>query len=338
MSASTRLGYLASGAATLALLAGCSSGGALAPSGSPAGSSLQSIGSGAPSVSPFPAAYADATIANARTAPVVIVADGGNNTVTVFNAKGQVTTTLTSKDGLDFPTGITTDGSGTLYVPNRSSSEVLIFKKPYTSAPKIINDAGYSPTDVAYDTSTGNLGVINNESTAYGAGDVAIFATGSTKPCTTIKVGSSGFEFFSFGAFDKTGNLYVDGFDANNNTIVGVAKGGCKASTVTKLTVKNTIGFPGGIQVLKTGEILIDDQNLTAIYTYAPPSGNSLGSPTTTTLLNGSGDPVTFAITGASDLWVADGSLLAANEFHYPSGGSPIKIFRNNFSYRDGLG
>ena len=337
MPASTRLRYLVGGATALALLAGCSGGGALAPSGGSAASSLQSIGSGVRLAGSLPAANADTAPANARAADEIIVADGGNNTVTVFNGKGQVTATLTTKDGLNSPQGITTDPAGTLYVPNESSSNVLVFKKPYTSAAKIIKDPGYSPIDVAFDPSTGGLGVINNESTAHGPGDIAIFPAGSTKPCATIKGGSSGFEFFVYGAFDKTGNLYVDGFDANNTTIVGVVKGGCKASTVSKLTVNTTIGFPGGIQVLKSGKILIDDQGSSTIYTYAPPSHGSLGSPIATTPLNGSSDPVTFAITATNDLWVADRGLLSANEFQYPVGGSPLKIFRNNFSSPDGI-
>jgi hypothetical protein len=51
----------------------------------------------------------------------------------------------------------------------------------------------------------------------------------------------------------------------------------------------------------------------------------SLGTPIATTTFTGAGDPVGFVFTGTgNDVWTADAGLVAADEYAYPAGGSPV--------------
>jgi len=134
--------------------------------------------------------------------------------------------------------------------------------------------------------------------------------------------------YFYNDAFDASGNLFMDGETASGSTLVGEVSGGCAATSITTLSVANTISSPGGVQV-SHGSILIGDVTQLAIYAYAPPSGGSLGSPTTITTLAGAGDPVTFAIEeNGKHVRTADYSAnnLYAALYTYPAGAYVSKL------------
>ena len=350
MRTTSYLGYVISGTTALALLAGCSGGGSLAPAAGTPGSSSQSVASRAVktvnySVLPpnakipqksatAPKPFVNVAAINGPAGNQVIVSDYSNNNVTVFGGGGAVNATLTS--GLVNPQGLTTDASGTLYVANTGASNILLYPKPYTSPSTTLNDANEYPVGISYDPTNGEIAVSNIFSTSGGAGSVSIFAKGATTPCVTV--GNSNWSAAYFAAFDKSGNVYVDGHDNNGNTIVGEVTGGCSATTISTLSTGNAISFPGGIQVLSNGDVAIDDQLGAAVYTYAPASGGSLGSPVATTSLSGASDPVNFAIKAEDhNLWTADAGLLNANKYGYPAGGSPSKTFTNNFQLPIGV-
>lgn len=348
----TYLGSAVGGAAALALLAGCSGGSSMAPAspGSGLGAPVQSVGSSVRHALRVPSVLPPGALALHRSAvPVkgfvdvnavmsggdqVIVSDFSNSAVYVFGGGGKINATLTS---VSSPQGLTTDSKGTLYVANTGASDILVFPKPYTAATVTLSDPNYFPTDVALDSS-GNVGVTNILATSGGAGNVQIYAKGSTTACATVS-DPNWFEVY-FGAFDKAGNFYIDGRDANGATLVGEVTGGCSATAITTLTTSNVIGFPGGVQVLKNGNIAIDDQTFGApvIDTYAPPSGGSFGSPVATTTLTGAMDPVTFAIkAGDANLWTADAGNFNANKYAYPAGGAAIRTFTTSFGQPIGV-
>jgi hypothetical protein len=135
----------------------------------------------------------------------------------------------------------------------------------------------------------------------------------------------------SFGAFDASGNLFVDGVDRSGNPLVGEVSGGCTATAVTALSVANTISGIGGIHVVN-GNILILDQNYATfspeIFTYAPPSGGSLGAPIATTKLSAGIEMETFAMTaGDRDLWIVHSDVAYGRiKYTYP-GGRFVKSF-----------
>jgi hypothetical protein len=261
-----------------------------------------------------------------------IISEIAYNTVSVYGRDGQLNALLTI--GLSEPQGLATDAAENLYVANTLKNNVLVYAKPYRSAGLTLNDANQYPSGVAV-SQTGIVGVTNIQSVAGGAGSVSFYAKSATVACATVS--DPNWSRVYYDAFDASGNLFIDGQDSSGNTLVGEVTGGCSAIAIATLTVGNTILFPGGVQVL-SGNILIDDQMAPAIYTYAPPSGGSLGSPTATTMLMAGTDPVTFAMKkSGEDLWAASNIGQAGGyKYTYP-GGQFVKSITDGFLITIGI-
>jgi hypothetical protein len=243
------------------------------------------------------------------------ISDFINSAIYEYASNGTQIGTI-SGGSLACPQGMSTDPSGNLYVANSCDDDTLIYAPPYTGTPTTLTGTGAEPADAAVD-SAGNVAVSNFD------GTVSCYVGGATSPTSVI----SGFGEVFFLAFDAAGNIYLDGFDANFNVAVGEIIGGCvSGTTITELTTSNTIAFPGGVQVTQSGLIAIDDQEALAIYNYNPPTGNSLGSPASTTPLSNASDPVTITLAPHNHAVItADAGLDGAQEYRYPAGGTAVK-------------
>jgi len=323
------LGFLLSSTAAVALLAGCSGGGSQLPAAvapvSPLSQpvrpaqSLGAIHDTITSITPrsilqskaaqtHRRGFVNVAGVNSPHGNQTIISEIAFNTVSVYGADGQLNALLTI--GLSEPQGLATDAAENLYVANTLNSNVFVYSKPYTASGLTLNDANQFPVGVAV-SQTGVVGVTNIQSVAGGPGSVSFYAKGSTVVCASVN-DPNWFQIF-YDAFDAHGKLFIDGRDRGGNTLVGVVSGGCRATSIKTLSVANTLLVPGGVQV-QNGNIFIDDQMAAAIYTYAPPSGGSLGSPTATTMLMAGTDPVTFAMKKSGE------SLWAANNFNQAGG------------------
>jgi hypothetical protein len=303
MRTSSYLGFALRSAAAVALLAGCSAGG---------------------SQPPVAVAPPD-TNAKAPSADQVIVSDSFANTVSVFDAKGRLQTRL--EKGINAPLGLTTDSAGNLYVANSQDANVLVYSQPYKSVSLTLSEPGRYPLDVAV-SKTGLVAVMNPTAPS-GPGNVTFYKKGSTSACANVS--DSNWNEMSFGAFDASGNLFVDGVDRDGNPLVGELSGGCAAKSVTALSVGNTLSGVAGVQVVH-GNILILNQNYATftpeIYTYAPPSGGSLGSPIATTKLSAGIEMEGFAMTQDDrDLWIAHSDVAYGRIEYTYSGGRFVKSF-----------
>jgi len=250
----------------------------------------------------------------------IFVSDDSTNVVNIYNTSGKLLATLT---GFSEPQGLATDAKGNLYVADTENSRILVYAPPYTKTPKTLSDPGQYPAGVSVLNNGQFVAASNIISTSDGPGSVTVFKNGKAGPT----ISNSSFARVYFLAFDAKGNLFIDGSNSSGGVEVGeianATKGGKKFVT---LTYKNTIEFPGGVEVTTGDKIAIDDQEGFAVYTYDQPKKGSLGSPIATTPLTGSGDPVTYAFTqNNKDLWTADAVDDAANEFAYPKGGSALK-------------
>jgi hypothetical protein len=303
MRTSSYLGFALRSAAAVALLAGCSAGG---------------------SQPPVAVAPPD-TNAKAPSADQVIVSDSFANTVSVFDAKGRLQTRL--EKGINAPLGLTTDSAGNLYVANSQDANVLVYSQPYKSVSLTLSEPGRYPLDVAV-SKTGLVAVMNPTAPS-GPGNVTFYKKGSTSACANVS--DSNWNEMSFGAFDASGNLFVDGVDRDGNPLVGELSGGCAAKSVTALSVGNTLSGVAGVQVVH-GNILILNQNYATftpeIYAYAPPSGGSLGSPIATTKLSAGIEMEGFAMTQDDrDLWIAHSDVAYGRIEYTYSGGRFVKSF-----------
>jgi catechol 2,3-dioxygenase-like lactoylglutathione lyase family enzyme len=254
--------------------------------------------------------------ADAAGKAAIIVSAGGD--IYAFSPKGKVIAKIAGVSG-----GLAGTKAGNFYVTNTSHNSILLYKSDYKTLLATLSDPNEFPVAVSYEETTGIVGVTNVISTSDGPGTVSFYAKGKTTPCVTV--GSPAWGRVYFDAFDSKGNLFVDGQDPSGNTLIGEITGGCKAKTITTLKVGNVITFPGGVQVAKNDDLVVDDQSGAMVYTYKPPVRGSLGAPIVTTPLTGASDPVSLVFTSTGkNLWTVDAGLDVLDEYAYPAGGSPI--------------
>ena len=312
------------GAAVIAFLSGCAGGGSQAsPVTGPVAASSQAVRIAQSNVAPaHRIGFVNVAGINAPGGNQVIVSDEGSNSVSVYNATGKLNALLTA--GLNQPNGIATDAAQNLYVANTQDFDVLVYTKPYTSVGLTLADSGLYPTGVAV-SGTGLVAVMNIVANPYGPGGERFYARGSASACATVS--DANWHGMFYGAFDASGNLFFDGDDPDGNPLVGEITGGCAATSVTTLHVKNTLYNPEGVGVVN-GKVLIldqreDDESISpVIFTYAPPVNGSLGSPLTKTKLSAGIEMTTFAmVKGDQDLWIAHSDVAAGRiEYSYPNG------------------
>jgi hypothetical protein len=353
MPISSRLEYALSATVAFAFLAGCSGGGAGAPAATSAFSqqvpqSSSVLRPGVPQLHSNrpPTAFVSNEI-NAKGGASIIVSDASDNVVDIFNSAGKQTAQLT---GFSEPQGLALDTAGNLYVADTNNSRIQVYAAGFKGTPTTINDPGESPASVAID-SKGNLGVTNILTTSDGAGSVSFFSNGGTL-LTTLS--NANFAKVLFDAFDRKGNLYIDGTNASGAFVAGEVVGGVSGKAITLLATGNAVGFPGGVAVSSKGKIALDDQENVAIYTYNAPVKGSLGMPIATTPLTGAGDPISFAITRTNkNIWVADAAragltasspgpdkvlVSSADKYRYTKGGASRKdILFSHGSQPDGI-
>jgi hypothetical protein len=311
--------------AALAFVAGCSGGGSQPPPVIASGGPNQNARTVPPRVSPsHETPFVNVARINALHGNQTFVADAATATVTIWGANGQLNAILF--DGITAnPKGLATDAAQNLYVANLGFSNVNIYAKPYTSIKLTLNDAQELTMDVAVDKK-GLVAVTNYLTVGLQPGSVSFFAKNSAQPCRTVQ--DSKWITFANDAFDASGNLFIDGQDVFGTTLVGEVSGGCKATSITTLSLGNTISNPGGVQVSR-GNILVGDVNQQTIYTYAPPLGGSLGSPIAVTKLAGAEAPVTFAMEESGKA-VRTADLNPNNDYaalyKYPKGSYVSKI------------
>jgi hypothetical protein len=331
----SQLGYVLSGTAALALLAGCSGGGA----GTPATSSIPGAGSQSIVRNTGGSAFSQSIVRNVggttsvlRTGmPAIVhhiagpgfdldpktpgaeaVSDAENEVVDIFNTAGKQTAQLT---GLSEPQGLGSDSKGNLYVANTGTSQVLVYTA-FKGSPKSYSTSGYYPAGVAVD-SKGNIGVTEICNTAScGQGGISFIVKGKIHTLT-----SSAITRVYFGGFDSKGNFFADGENSSGYAVVEV-KGGATGKSITPLS-GFSFEFPGGVNVEKNGDICVGDQE--GPITCYSLKGTTL-SPKSTTSLSPESDAVGWTFNSTEkDVWDADAGLDQSNEYKFPAGGSSIK-------------
>jgi hypothetical protein len=241
----------------------------------------------------------------------------GSNTVSIWGAGRQLNGLL--YDGLNGPFGLATDADQTLYVANAADRDVLIYPKPYTAYTRVLTDFGGQPAGVAV-SSTGIVAVSNTiDPQTSGNGSVTIYAKGASSPC--VRLTNPDWREMGFDAFDKHGNIYVNGINIDDTKVlIGEISGGCKAKSIRNVTFGNALQSLGGVQVYN-GKLLVLDPAGATLYTYAPRSERVLGQPAARTTLPHLVEPVSFAmLSGDSALWVTDEYWSAVYQYAYPAG------------------
>jgi hypothetical protein len=322
--------------ATIALLAGCSGGSSLAPTGSPSlqnhAKALSQVHNAMHVGNPFTArndVFAKvgerhgvnpnfhAVIPDKTKKPPkvkgVFVSDyegGPSYTGEVYefspaSKKGSIVETIS--DSVN-PQGLDGDAAGNLYVAATSSFEINIYAPGATTATSSLSDSGGYPVSVAY-CPNGTIYAANIFNSSFGPGNIEIYAPGSTSP--TGVVPDSNIDSARFIDCDSSSNLYYDYLDDSGYTAVAEYSAGGSITEFGSLG----IGFPGGVRVGSDGDLYVSDQYV-GVEEFSLPTP---GSPIAT--VGGFGDPVSFSLKkGDKDIWVADASNEALYEASFPKG------------------
>lgn len=259
-----------------------------------------------PSVATLPARKALPAPGRHRTG--LWVADLGDSTLRHYT--GTIVKKACQVTGAGGFGAISVDGAGNVYVPEFSNQQIEVYS-PTCELTSVISDSEYVPLDaVVAPNGTGTVAITNYSSSfSFDPGNVTFIKLSGGESIATGLLTN-----FYFGAFDRRGNFYTDGFTASGSVAVGVIAAG---STVVKATKISGIGFPGGIAVARNGTVNIDDQDCSCIKIFK--NSEQVG----TVDLNGTSDAVSFALNKENTaLWVADAASGTVSEYAYPGGGA----------------
>jgi hypothetical protein len=101
----------------------------------------------------------------------------------------------------------------------------------------------YISKSCAVDPTNSDLAVVNTETTTHAAGNIAIYAGGSSTPTyyTLSNITNP-----AFASYDSNGNLFVDGTTAGGAFALAELPAG--ESTFKPVTLKHAISVPGGVE------------------------------------------------------------------------------------------
>jgi hypothetical protein len=261
----------------------------------------------------------------------LFLSDAVFNNVTIFSRGGR-TRTLT---GFNEPQGITTDGTGTLYVADTINQRVQEFAPPYPNSPSwSLSTPGEWPVSVAVAKNGTVAAVIicqPSGSQCRANGSVEVFANNhASSPCAVVPTDSK-ISRPLWAAFDASGTLYVGGVNNYTTARIGRITGGCSATALSVLQPSTSISFVAGVQVDTLGRVaIIDSQGFSgapSIDVFAPPKpGSTKLKLLSQAPLNDSSVVSSFALRkDEKELYTAEPHY--SLEYPYPGGGNAMAQF-----------
>jgi hypothetical protein len=264
------------------------------------------------------AAYQASSAAQPATggSPVIIVSDASQNAVVICPSGSACSQCKTLGGGLSSPNGLTSSNGGGPpaksplgYVADSGNHRVVVFTDACTTV-RILDDGQYTPIDVAV-ASDGTVAVTNLCESSYcsGSPNIAFFAPKSTK---ITRLAKGLMTEYLYGAFDKKGDFYNDGYSGSTVEVGVVARN----STTDEATGITGIASPGGLEVAKNGTVNILDAACPCIRIY---KGSANAG---TVKFTGVTTPVTFAFDKKNKrIWLTDAASETVDELRYPGGG-----------------
>lgn len=311
-------------AVAILILAGCTSGSAIAPvSPTVRSHTLRAMSGRVPSIvnpvgmlrlrhvgAPSHKASFDACPASG---PIVYVSDFALSTVSIYKvpfAGHAPCGVLTASSGLSQPEGMIVRHND-LFVANTGGLNVVAFHRGALTPYITYTDpscSGEFPADVT--VSNDNFVFATNELSGTCSGSISIWQKQSGALVSNIpnQAGANSYLL----TIQKDGTLY---YDDNSFALYkgNCAGGACGAFTNTGAS----FAFPGGLRSVDDEDVVLDDQSAPgggALFTYEPPD---FSNPEVCTL--GESDPVTMDINHQQHhVFIADAGLDEALEFSYP--------------------
>jgi hypothetical protein len=313
-----------SAAAALALLAGCSSGSAIAPTMSTPLGHVHSMGHGSSvlnpvgllklSQHPITQSHRASFYACSTTARLEYVSDAVNGAVDIFEGgftAGQTPCGLIT--GLSEPQGLTVH-QGKLYVANTTGLDILRFPRGSTTPDKTYTDSSCSgeyPADVTVD-SHGYVFATDIISNGCSGGQISTFKPSGTFLHNYPDANGANDYFLTV---QKNDQVYFD-----NNTF-SIYTASCPAGVCGAFTPTGaTMAFPGGLRSATGEDVVLDDQSAAgggALTTFETFPTSSASCPL------GAGDPVSYDLNHSDKhAYYADALNVVAGEVKYNDGGN----------------
>ena len=302
--------------AATALLAGCG--------GAPSQQALPLTG--APDTAPASRAIRTWMSPDARRHNLLYVSDNSGFVYVFQYPTGKLVGTI---GGFNGSSGLCADAKGDVFVANTDGEDVLEYAHGGTKPIATFLEFGAFPNGCAVDPSSGNLAVTNVATApSQGPGNVAIFLKAQGNPTYYT---AKGFMEYLFAGYDANGNLFVDGVNAGTTQSL-FAELPSGSSTLTNLTVNQSMGFPGGI-AWDGKYMAIEDDMKDTIYrvNFSGSAGTVAG---TVHLSVHSHLVVQFWLQGNTIIVPFGGSPRTVKKvglWNYPAGGKPTAQF-------DGIG
>jgi len=265
------------------------------------------------------------------TSPVLFVSDSGTADVYVYSLPAlKLLATVT---GFSQPQGECSDNKGDVWVTDASAQTIYELSHSGRLENELVDSSGY-PAGCAWDSTTGNLAVMNIIGTGSTSGSVLIFthASGAPKQYTNPEQ-----FYYSFGGYDASGDLFVDGRRADEAGFILSELPRAAASAHTVKLTDGTIYFPGMVQWnAAQGELIVGDQSCDNQYAsciYALTiSGDTGKVGAKTSFENYSGSAICDLAQGVvfhnqvegSDYDYCGSTTSATYVWSYPSGGTPL--------------
>jgi hypothetical protein len=250
-------------------------------------------------------------------------------TVNVYTyPRGKLKATLS---GFSEPAGECVDRNQDVFITNFNSDQVFEYAHGGKNPIATLKSPSAGPAGCSIDPTTGNLAV---SSLGFGStGSVGIYKHARGNP---VIYRDALFQEYFYCGYDASGNLFVDG--QNANAVFEFAELAKHATQLKTITLNETIGFPGGVQ-WDGKYMVVGDQNTPVVYRFAisGDTGQVVGS----TTLGGSD------VTDISQFFITGGRLIAPNQckgscagnvlyYNYPAGGNSTKTISNGVRYPHG--
>jgi hypothetical protein len=205
------------------------------------------------------ASWISPELANAK-APVLFVSDSGTADVYIYSLPAlKVIGTVT---GFSQPQGECSDNKGNVWVTDTNAQIIYELDHHGRLENELSDTAGY-PAACAWDSSTGNLAVMNLFGTGSSNGAVLVYSKGSQ----VSQYHNPQQYFYNFGGYDASGNLFFDGRDDNGKFMLSELPKGAKSPHTLSVS-GGTIYFPGMVQWITTKhDLLVGDQSCGNAYT-----------------------------------------------------------------------
>jgi hypothetical protein len=174
---------------------------------------------------------------------LIYVTDSGTDTLYFYTYRRGKLKGSTS-EGLSEPQGLCSEQNGNVFVANTGESDVFEYAHSTITPKQTLATPGEYPVGCAVDEK-GDVAVSDIISTSDGNGNVEIFKGGTGSP---ISVTCPNLAKYYFLAYDKKGDLFVNGFATLSDGGAGLCEIPSGSTSGEAIALSSTLEFPGEVQ------------------------------------------------------------------------------------------